>query len=84
LDIVASARRVTLKFGNHSGISVVRCRVARRTQPYSSLAKKCEKAMFMPIAIFMIVLSPLFIPLAVTALHARDNWRHRRVAQRSS
>ncbi len=40
--------------------------------------------MFMPIAIFMIVLSPLFIPLAVTALHVRDNWRLRRVAQRSS
>jgi hypothetical protein len=40
--------------------------------------------MLLPIAIFMIVLSPLFIPVGVTALHARDNLRHRRAAQRSS
>ena len=39
--------------------------------------------MLMPIAIFMFVLSPLFIPVAVTALHAHDNWRQRRMAQRS-
>jgi len=39
--------------------------------------------MLMPISIFMFVLSPLFIPIAVTALHARDNWRQRRVAQGS-
>jgi hypothetical protein len=39
--------------------------------------------MLMPIAIFMLVLSPLFIPVAVTAWHARDNWHQRRVAQRS-
>jgi hypothetical protein len=75
---------VTLEFGNLGGISVPRYRLTRRTQTYSSLAKKCESAMLMPIAIFMIVLSPLFVPLAVTASDARDSWRHRRAAQRCS
>jgi hypothetical protein len=31
--------------------------------------------MLFPIIIFLMVLSPLFIPVAVTVVHQFDNWR---------
>ena len=37
--------------------------------------------MLFPIIIFLMVLSPLFIPIAVTVVHAFGNWRSRRVAR---
>jgi hypothetical protein len=36
--------------------------------------------MLFPIMIFLMVLSPLYIPIAVTVLHEFGNWRTRRVA----
>jgi hypothetical protein len=32
---------------------------------------------FLPISIFMMVLSPLFIPVGVTVVHTLRNWRPR-------
>jgi hypothetical protein len=37
--------------------------------------------MLFPIMIFLMVLSPLYIPIAVTVLHEFDNWRTRRIAR---
>ncbi|AGB23922.1 hypothetical protein Mycsm_03640 [Mycobacterium sp. JS623] len=37
--------------------------------------------MLLPIMIFLMVLSPLFIPIAVTVVHAFGNWRGNRVAR---
>ena len=37
--------------------------------------------MLFPIMIFLMVLSPLFIPIAVTVVHAFGNWRSQRVAR---
>ena len=37
--------------------------------------------MLFPIIIFLMVLSPLFIPIAVTVVHEFGNWRSRRVAR---
>ena len=37
--------------------------------------------MLFPIMIFLIVLSPLFIPIGVTVVHEFGNWRERRVAR---
>ena len=37
--------------------------------------------MLFPIMIFLMVLSPLFIPIAVTVVHGFGNWRSRRVAR---
>ena len=37
--------------------------------------------MLFPIMIFLMVLSPLFIPIAVTVVHEFGNWRSRRVAR---
>ena len=37
--------------------------------------------MFLPIMIFLMVLSPLFIPIAVTMVHEFGNWRERRPAR---
>ena len=37
--------------------------------------------MLFPIIIFLIVLSPLFIPIAVTVVHEFGNWRNRRVGR---
>jgi hypothetical protein len=37
--------------------------------------------MLLPIMIFLMVLSPLFIPIAVTVVHEFGNWRARRVAR---
>jgi len=33
--------------------------------------------MLFPIMIFLMVLSPLFVPLAVTAVHGFGNWREK-------
>lgn len=40
-----------------------------------------EIQMLFPIMIFLMVLSPLFIPLAVTAVHAFGNWREKFAAR---
>ena len=37
--------------------------------------------MLFPIVIFLIVLSPLFIPVGVTVVHEFGNWRSNRVAR---
>jgi hypothetical protein len=37
--------------------------------------------MLFPIMIFLMVLSPLYIPIAVTVVHEFGNWRTRRVAR---
>jgi hypothetical protein len=37
--------------------------------------------MLFSIFLFLMVLSPLFIPVAVTVVHGFDNWRSRRVAR---
>jgi hypothetical protein len=37
--------------------------------------------MLLPIMIFLMVLSPLFIPIAVTVVHEFGNWRGNRVAR---
>ena len=37
--------------------------------------------MLFPIMIFLMVLSPLFIPIAVTVVHEFGNWRSNRVAR---
>ena len=37
--------------------------------------------MLFPIMIFLMVLSPLFIPMAVTVVHEFANWSSRRVAR---
>ena len=37
--------------------------------------------MLFPIVIFLIVLSPLFIPIGVTVVHEFGNWRSNRVAR---
>lgn len=34
--------------------------------------------MLFPIMIFLVVLSPLFIPVAVTVVHEFSNWRSKR------
>jgi hypothetical protein len=34
--------------------------------------------MLLPIMIFLMVLSPLFIPIAVTVVHEFGNWRSKR------
>jgi hypothetical protein len=36
--------------------------------------------MLLPIMIFLMVLSPLFIPIAVTVVHGFGNWRTRRIS----
>jgi hypothetical protein len=45
--------------------------------PTIPLRGECEKAMLFPIIIFLMVLSPLFIPLAVTVVHQLGNVRDR-------
>jgi hypothetical protein len=40
-----------------------------------------EIPMLFPIMIFLMVLSPLFIPMAVTVVHEFANWSSRRVAR---
>ena len=37
--------------------------------------------MLFPIVIFLLVLSPLYIPIAVTVVHAFGNWRANRAAR---
>jgi hypothetical protein len=37
--------------------------------------------MLFPIVIFLIVLSPLFIPVGVTVVHEFGNWRSNRTAR---
>jgi hypothetical protein len=37
--------------------------------------------MLFPIIVFLMVLSPLFIPVAVTVVHGFGNWRGRRAAR---
>jgi len=37
--------------------------------------------MLFPVMIFLMVLSPLFIPIAVTVVHEFGNWRSRRVGR---
>jgi len=37
--------------------------------------------MLLPMIIFLMVLSPLFIPVAVTVVHGLGNWRSRRIGQ---
>ena len=37
--------------------------------------------MLLPIMIFLIVLSPLFIPVAVTVVHGFANWRSNRAVR---
>jgi hypothetical protein len=37
--------------------------------------------MLFPIILFLMVLSPLFIPIGVTVVDAYDTWRSRRAAQ---
>jgi hypothetical protein len=37
--------------------------------------------MLFPIIVFLLVLSPLFIPVAVTVVHVFGNWRSRRAAR---
>ena len=37
--------------------------------------------MLLPIMIFLMVLSPLYIPIAVTVVHEFGNWRGNRVAR---
>ena len=37
--------------------------------------------MFFPIVIFLMVLSPLFIPIAVTVVHQFRNWRDKVAAR---
>ena len=37
--------------------------------------------MLFPIMIFLMVLSPLFIPIAVTVVHEFGNWRSNRAAR---
>lgn len=36
--------------------------------------------MLFPVIVFLMVLSPLFIPVAVTVVHEFGNWRARRLA----
>ena len=40
-----------------------------------------EIQMLFPVMIFLMVLSPLFIPLAVTVVHEFGNWRRRSAAR---
>jgi hypothetical protein len=37
--------------------------------------------MLFPIVIFLLVLSPLYIPVAVTVVHGFGNWRERMAAR---
>jgi hypothetical protein len=37
--------------------------------------------MLFPVILFLMVLSPLFIPIGVTVVDAYDTWRSRRTAQ---
>ena len=37
--------------------------------------------MFFPIFLFLMVLSPLFIPIAITVVHKFGDWRSGRVAR---
>ena len=37
--------------------------------------------MLFPIVIFLLVLSPLYIPIAVTVVHEFGNWRSRRAGR---
>ena len=39
--------------------------------------------MLFPIMIFLMVLSPLFIPVAVTVVHVFGNWREKLAARRA-
>jgi hypothetical protein len=38
--------------------------------------------MLFPIIVFLMVLSPLFIPVAVTVVHEFRNWRSKRAVRR--
>jgi cytochrome c biogenesis factor len=51
------------------------------TQTNDPLRGECEKFMLFAILLFLVVLSPLFIPVAVTVVHGLGNWRSRRIGQ---
>ena len=51
------------------------------TQTHDPLRGECEKAMLFAILLFLMVLSPLFIPVAVTVVDVYDNWRTRRAVR---
>jgi hypothetical protein len=51
------------------------------TQSNDPLREECEKAMLFAILLFLMVLSPLFIPVVVTVVDVYDNWRTRRAVR---
>ncbi|WP_157681349.1 hypothetical protein [Mycobacterium sp. JS623] len=53
----------------------------RRKPTIPPAAENARDPMLLPIMIFLMVLSPLFIPIAVTVVHAFGNWRGNRVAR---
>jgi hypothetical protein len=61
-------------------------RIQRRVRqieqrPTIRFAENARNPMLFPIMIFLMVLSPLYIPIAVTVLHEFGNWRTRRIAR---
>jgi hypothetical protein len=48
---------------------------------YDPLRGECEKTMLFAIILFMMVLSPLFIPIAVTVVYEFGNWRENLAAR---
>jgi hypothetical protein len=50
-------------------------------QTNDPLRGECERKMLFPIVLFLIVLSPLFIPIAVTVVYEFGNWRENLAAR---
>jgi hypothetical protein len=48
---------------------------------YDPLRGECEKTMLFAIILFMMVLSPLFIPVGVSVVGGFDDWRSRRAVR---
>ena len=50
-------------------------------QTNDPLRGECERKMLFPIVLFLIVLSPLFIPVGVSVAGGFDDWRSRRAVR---
>jgi hypothetical protein len=50
-------------------------------QTNDPLRGECERKMLFPIVLFLIVLSPLFIPVGVSVVGGFDDWRSRRAVR---
>ncbi|MDX6502679.1 MAG: hypothetical protein QOG23_5943 [Blastocatellia bacterium] len=50
-------------------------------QTNDPLRGECERKVLFPIVLFLIVLSPLFIPVGVSVVGGFDDWRSRRAVR---